>query len=197
MKNFFLSFAVLTFGFLLVGCGNDDDTTNNDDMNTPVTETNNMENDADMDDTEAEDTTSEASMDMDADTTETQATITPPLTPESPVMNPTAAVQDPQTSQVVFPNGGELMEVGKAYTIRWESEGIEAVDIALLENGREVAVLGERILAYNGVLEWTPTEDILRGESFGKFTIGMTDSDTGKKHDTSDTTFIVQVKADE
>lgn len=199
MKKSILTFAVLLFGIFLVGCSDTKDTSYEEDMNMPVPQTtDSMENDGmDTTESEAQETTTEASLDTPPTETNTAATITPPLTPESPVMNPTAAVEDPQTSQVIFPNGGELMEVGKAYTIRWESEGIEAVDISLIANGREVAVLGTRILAYNGVLEWTPTADILGGASFAQFTIGMTDSDTGKKHDTSDKPFIVQIKETE
>lgn len=206
MKKSFLSLAVLMFGLLFVGCTKADKTITDDLVFTNETSTEETSID-DANSTEAEDTTADAAEDLptiDTDetteetdqeppTTGTNMGSTPPLTEDSPVMNPTAAVEDPQTSQVIFPNGGELLEVGKEYTIRWESEGIEAVDIMLMQEREEPVMIGSRILAYNGVLEWTPTAALLGGETFGQFTIGMIDSDTGKAHDTSDELFIVQI----
>lgn len=200
MKKYIFPFTVLSFGVLLVGCGEDSSSTIyetntypdsdilNDERYDPSMDPNNNSMLDTTTDAEAAATTRDASLD-------TSTTIN--IDADAPVMNPTAAVADPQTSRIIFPNGSEILEVGKAYTIRWESEGIEAVDIAVSENGRSEIVIAERVLAYNGVLEWTPSAQLLGDREFAQFMVSITDADTGEKHDTSDKAFIVQLKADQ
>lgn len=126
---------------------------------------------------------------------------TPPVTASSnnsvaasngdgPVMNP-AGPAPVRTSQVIFPNGKEQIEVGKNYNIRWESEGIEVFNLELHENGRKRHTIAERLLASQGDYDWTPTNALLGDLDYRQYKLVMIDADTGKAHDTSDEDFIL------
>ena len=182
--KYILSFAVVLAGITLVGCGN---------PSTP---------------TEPEETT-EATKTAVSETTETTDTqenteevATKKEAPdyigtaEQPVINP--AGDAPQnTSHILFPDGKEILDVGKAYTIRWESEGVKLVDLQISENGRNHKTIAERLIAYNGVYEWTPSKDLLQDRNFGMFVITMIDSDTEERHDSSDEPFMIRIKNEE
>lgn len=109
---------------------------------------------------------------------------------DQPVMNPAGETLI-KTAQVTFPNGRERLEIGKDYQIRWESEGIKAMEIELHQFGRRTALLAERALAVEGVFNWTPSEDLLRGNDFAQLTVILKDADTGIVHDESDSAFIL------
>lgn len=121
---------------------------------------------------------------------------TPPLDEDSPVFNP-AGPATPNTSQVLFPDGNETLEVGADYTISWESEGIELINLELHEYDRKVATIGESLIAYNSTFAWTPAASLLEGEDFRRFTLVMVDAQTGEVHDSSDEAFVLQARQTE
>jgi len=109
---------------------------------------------------------------------------------DNPVMNP-AGETIFKTSQVLFPKGGERIEVGKSYLIRWESEGIKAVDLELHEFGRKKFTIAERVLAAPGNYSWTPSRPLLAGEEYKQCTVVMVDSDTMVAHGKSENAFML------
>lgn len=109
---------------------------------------------------------------------------------DQPVMNPAGETLI-KTAQVTFPDGRERLEVGEDYQIRWESEGIKAFEIEVHQFGRRTALLAERALAIEGLYNWTPQAELLRGNDFAQLTIVLKDADTGIVHDESDSAFIL------
>lgn len=188
MKNV-LSILMTLIAVLLVGCT----------ANAPAPDSN-SENTTSTPSASQETPATETTVETTTPEPETQAipdpqTHRPPLDADAPVMNPNGPTPV-RTSNILFPDGKEILEVGKTYTIQWESEGMEAVDLQLHSFGRYYAPIAEKILAHNGVYEWTPDASLLKGESFVRLTVVMLDSDTGKEHGESDEPFILQAQSD-
>ena len=66
---------------------------------------------------------------------------------------------------VISPNGGEQWEVGKAYDIKWDSTGIEKVNIILSDNRTDLRDIVQAV-ASPGKYSWTIPQDIKLGSNF-------------------------------
>jgi len=66
-------------------------------------------------------------------------------------------IQPLQTIKVLSPNGGEKWEIGKEYTIRWETRGnIRSVKIMLENGGKLIMLTGNIGTTNDGTHQWTP-----------------------------------------
>jgi hypothetical protein len=92
---------------------------------------------------------------------------------------------------VVSPNGGESLEKGSAYDIKWTSYGVEHVDVILRKGATNVMTLANNISAATGTYKWTVGTDTALGTDY-KIRIVSGDSLVA---DMSDATFSVIKKA--
>ncbi|MCF7812545.1 hypothetical protein K9M59_03035 [Candidatus Gracilibacteria bacterium] len=124
-----------------------------------------------------------------------QTTPTPPpaQSPPSnqPALNPEGNA-GPSEAVVVFPNGGEQLEVGKPYEITWESQGFNKINISLEEEGYGRGEIAKEILASQKKFIWTPSlEDGIQDDHIMNLQIVLSDSQTGEVLDKSDDSFII------
>ena len=86
---------------------------------------------------------------------------------------------------ILYPNGGEKLENGKSYYIRWESKGVKNLNIELVtpENGTTIA---RNVTAADGRYSWY-TDNI----SGNDYRIKIFDSSNSSVSDTSNAKFLV------
>ena len=68
-------------------------------------------------------------------------------------------VQILRSIKTIFPNAGEKLEIGKQYTIRWESKGIfkpNLVKIFLTNNRNPILITSNSGISNDGVHDWRP-----------------------------------------
>jgi len=66
-------------------------------------------------------------------------------------------IQPLQTIKVLSPNGGEKWEIGKEYTIRWQTRGnIKLVKIMLENEGKLIMLTSNIGTTNDGTHQWTP-----------------------------------------
>ena len=121
-------------------------------------------------------------------------TRTPDASPTpSPSGTPTPA--PPPSITVTAPNGGEVWVEGKTYRIRWQSAGVDRVNIAAASGGKDLGHLAFEVDADAGGYEWTIPEGFV--SSFGPsqsdaMRIRIYDADDPDVYDENDDPFTVR-----
>ena len=111
----------------------------------------------------------------------------PIVTPDEPTPTPSPSPSPTPTPlptpesyiKVISPNGGEEWEIGKTYTIKWESEGYNKVDIQL--NAIDISsqsdfggIIVRNIIADTGYYSWIASE--IEGAMGDRYKITIIDS---------------------
>ena len=94
--------------------------------------------------------------------------------------------------KVIFPNGGEKLEIGKGYRIQWESKKVSKVDIDLLRGKVVVLNIAKGISSSDGsnnAFTWTLEKG--KVSPGGYYFIQVKDSDDSKTVDRSDKPFSI------
>jgi hypothetical protein len=78
---------------------------------------------------------------------------------------------------IIFPNGGEKLVQAQTYKVKWESEGVERVDITLMNSA--VRGFSRRVVVYypnSGLLNWFVPPDI-EVDARSRYFLEITDSE--------------------
>jgi hypothetical protein len=93
--------------------------------------------------------------------------------------------------KVILPNGGEKLELGKSYQIKWESKKVSKVDIDLLRGKLVVLNIAKEVASSDGsnnTYSWTPEKGKVLPE---EYFLRIKDSSDPKIVDTSDKPFSI------
>lgn len=104
------------------------------------------------------------------------------------VVQPATSPTQPSIT-IISPNGGETLSQGQTYTIKWNSTGVNNVNINLTPNngGTQYIIAPVAVSASAGNYSWTVPSYIQSGTTY-KIIIG---SDDGKTTDYSDNNFTI------